>query len=125
MSWTATRMQTLGAALFVLALAHTFGTRWFEHLAHVRPAHAGLWHLLGEVEVVFGFWAMVPVMVLVLARGLVNRLAAWPPPAVLTNAAGLALLAAAFRLLRSSGQVSFSARKASARPCASAALGAW
>ena len=23
------------------------------------PRHAGLWHLLGEVEVVFGFWAMV------------------------------------------------------------------
>ena len=25
----------------------------------LHPEHAGFWHLLGEVEVVFGFWAMV------------------------------------------------------------------
>ena len=28
-------------------------------MAHTRPAHAGVWHLLAEVEIVFGFWAMV------------------------------------------------------------------
>jgi hypothetical protein len=28
-------------------------------LAHTRPAHAGAWHFLAEVEVVFGLWAMV------------------------------------------------------------------
>ena len=38
---------------------HTFATSAFEHLAHRQPSHAGLWHLLGEVEAVFGFWAMV------------------------------------------------------------------
>jgi hypothetical protein len=52
-------LQLLGAALFALAVIHTFSTKFFEHLAHTRPRHAGLWHLLGEVEVVFGFWAMV------------------------------------------------------------------
>jgi len=51
--------QLLGAALFGLALLHTFSTPFFERLAHARPAHAGLWHFLAEVEVVFGFWAMV------------------------------------------------------------------
>lgn len=54
-----TPIQLLGAVLFGLAVIHTFSTKFFEHLAHTRPRHAGLWHLLGEVEVVFGFWAMV------------------------------------------------------------------
>ena len=54
-----TFIQLVGAALFALAVIHTFSTKFFETLAHSRPRHAGLWHLLGEVEVVFGFWAMV------------------------------------------------------------------
>jgi len=44
---------------FALAVLHTFSAKFFEHLANTRPKHAGIWHLLGEVEVVFGFWAMV------------------------------------------------------------------
>mgnify|MGYP000272833867 FL=1 len=52
-----TSIQWLAAILFGLAIVHTFSTKFFEHLAHRQPAHAGLWHLLGEVEVVFGFWA--------------------------------------------------------------------
>lgn len=52
-------MNLISAALFALAIVHTFSTRFFEHLAHLRPRHAGLWHLLGEVEVVFGFWALI------------------------------------------------------------------
>ena len=31
----------------------------FERLSRKFPRHAGLLHFLGEVEVVFGFWAMV------------------------------------------------------------------
>ncbi len=54
-----TMLQIVAAVLFALALIHTFSTAFFEKLAHQRPAHAGVWHLLGEVEVVFGFWAMV------------------------------------------------------------------
>jgi hypothetical protein len=49
----------MAAGIFALAVIHTFSTKYFEHLAHTRPRHAGLWHLLGEVEVVFGLWAMV------------------------------------------------------------------
>jgi hypothetical protein len=56
----------IAAALFAVAVLHTFSTSFFERLAHTQPRHAGLWHLLGEVEVVFGFWAMV-LMVLMFA----------------------------------------------------------
>lgn len=51
-----------GAALFGLAVLHTFSTKHFEHLAHRSRKHAGLWHLLGEVETVFGLWALVLVL---------------------------------------------------------------
>lgn len=54
-----TWVEATGAALFGLAVLHTFSTRYFERLAHQHPAHSGLWHLLGEVETVFGFWAFV------------------------------------------------------------------
>ncbi|MEW6131563.1 MAG: putative Na+/H+ antiporter [Pseudomonadota bacterium] len=54
-----TTIQTVGAAIFAIAVLHTFSTKFFEHLAHTSKRHAGMWHLLGEVEVVFGFWAMV------------------------------------------------------------------
>ena len=45
-------IQLIGAVLFGVALLHTFSTQYFEHLAHIHPKHAGIWHLLGEVEVV-------------------------------------------------------------------------
>ena len=52
-------IEVVAAALFAFALVHTFSTKFFERLAHNHPRHAGLFHLLGEVEVVFGFWAVV------------------------------------------------------------------
>ena len=58
-------MQWAGAIIFAVAIIHTFSTKYFEKLAHERPAHAGIWHLLGEVEAVFGFWAMVLVVTMV------------------------------------------------------------
>ncbi len=64
-------VQLGGAILFVVAVAHTFSAKAFERLARAQPAHAGIWHLLGEVEAVFGFWAMVLIVYLALvgARG--------------------------------------------------------
>ena len=62
-------MQGLAALLFALALAHTFSTRFFERLAHRHTRHAGLWHLLGEIEVIFGFWAVVLVAVMAAVDG--------------------------------------------------------
>lgn len=56
---TPTTINLVSTAIFVLAVIHTFSTKFFEHLAHTSKNHSGIWHLLGEVEVVFGFWAMV------------------------------------------------------------------
>ena len=62
-------LEITAAGLFALAVLHTFSTRYFEHLAHTRTAHAGIWHLLGEVEAVFGFWAIVLVLFIAIAYG--------------------------------------------------------
>jgi len=62
-------MQTVGAVLFGLALLHTFCAKQFERLAHRHPRHAGLLHLLGEVEVVFGLWAFVLIASMALLAG--------------------------------------------------------
>lgn len=59
----------VAALIFALAVLHTFSTKLFAHLAHAQPRHAGLWHLLSEVEVVFGFWAFVLVVVLFALTG--------------------------------------------------------
>ncbi len=60
----------LSAGIFALALIHSFSTQYFEQLALRQPRHAGLWHLLGEVEVVFGLWATV---LMLLSWGLVGQ----------------------------------------------------
>jgi len=62
-------LEIVGAALFALAVIHTFSTGYFERLAHTRTAHSGVWHLLGEVETVFGFWAFVLLIFMALAYG--------------------------------------------------------
>ncbi|RAI42711.1 putative Na+/H+ antiporter [Rhodoplanes roseus] len=63
-------VELVASGLFAVALLHTFASSRFERLAHRPSPHAGLWHLLGEVEVVFGFWAMV----------LLVFMAAWTTP---------------------------------------------
>lgn len=55
-------IEYVATALFSLALLHTFLASRVEHLSHVYPRHAGLFHLLGEVEVVFGIWAAILVL---------------------------------------------------------------
>lgn len=64
-----TPLELIAAALFAVAIIHTFSTKLFEHLAHTHPTHAGIWHLLGEVEVVFGFWALVLALVMFALAG--------------------------------------------------------
>jgi Na+/H+ antiporter NhaD/arsenite permease-like protein len=61
----------LGASIiFAIAVLHTFFTGYFESLSKHSPRHAGLWHLLGEVEIVFGFWAAVLVIYITLITDL-------------------------------------------------------
>src|SRR5690606_11816175 len=62
-------IEIVATVLFALAIVHTFSTKFFLRLAHRQPAHAGSWHLLGEVEVVFGFWALVLVLAIALVDG--------------------------------------------------------
>jgi uncharacterized membrane protein len=62
-------IQLVGAVIFALALLHTFTAKSFEVLARRHPRHAGLFHLLGEVEVVFGFWAFVLIIAMALLGG--------------------------------------------------------
>ena len=55
-------VEILGTALFGLAVLHTFSVKIFQHLALRFPegsVQENLFHLLGEVEIVFGFWAGV------------------------------------------------------------------
>lgn len=62
-------IEVIAAALFAVALLHTFAAKLFERLSHRYPSHSGVFHLLGEVEVVFGFWAIVLVLVMALVSG--------------------------------------------------------
>ncbi|WP_315123223.1 putative Na+/H+ antiporter [Comamonas antarctica] len=62
-------IESVAAAVFAAALLHTFCAKQFERLSHRFPRHAGLFHLLGEVEVVFGFWAIVLIGLLALGQG--------------------------------------------------------
>jgi hypothetical protein len=66
---TPENIQVIAAVIFAVALLHTFAAKQFERLSHRYPRHAGLFHLLGEVEVVFGFWAIVLVLSMALLVG--------------------------------------------------------
>ena len=66
---SAPSIQWIAAALFAVALLHTFAAGRIARLAHRFPRHAGLIHLLGEVEVVFGFWAIVLVIAMAAIGG--------------------------------------------------------
>ena len=62
-------IEWVAAAIFAVALVHTFTAKQFERLSHRFPRHAGVFHLLGEVEVVFGFWAIVLVIAMATVAG--------------------------------------------------------
>lgn len=70
-----TAAELAATAIFCIAVLHTFSTKYFEHLARAQPRHAGIWHLFGEVEVVFGFWAMVLIASLAYIRDAGSALA--------------------------------------------------
>jgi Putative Na+/H+ antiporter len=55
-----TNAELLATILFGMAVLHTFSVKRFEHLATKFPEGSvgeNTFHLLGEVEVVFGLWA--------------------------------------------------------------------
>ena len=62
-------IEIIAAVLFALALIHTFAAKSLERLGEKSPRHAGLFHLLGEIEVVFGFWAFVFITIMAFVTG--------------------------------------------------------
>lgn len=62
-------INLIAAVIFALALIHTFAAKSIERLADHRPRHAGLFHLLGEIEVVFGLWAFVFISIMAFLSG--------------------------------------------------------
>lgn len=62
-------LEIVSVVIFALAIVHVFSVKYFEHLASMSEKHSGLLHLIGEVEVVFGFWAMVLVVFMFLIVG--------------------------------------------------------
>lgn len=61
--------QHVAAAIFAIAVLHTFSAKLFERLSHRYPNHHGVFHLLGEVEAVFGFWSIILFGWLIFAEG--------------------------------------------------------
>lgn len=57
-----TSLEIIAAVIFALAIIHIFSVKYFESIANRSDKHAGLFHLLGEIEVVFGIWAMILVI---------------------------------------------------------------
>ncbi len=64
-----TDINLIAAIIFGLALVHTFAAKTFERIADRSTKHAGLFHLLGEIEVVFGLWAFVLVATMAFVVG--------------------------------------------------------
>jgi len=68
-----TTAELLGTGFFALALVHTFSIKYFQNCALKYPegsVQENLFHLLGEVEVVFGLWAGILVAALAVESGL-------------------------------------------------------
>ncbi|MDR0441137.1 MAG: putative Na+/H+ antiporter [Candidatus Accumulibacter sp.] len=65
----------VAAALFTLAILHTFSAPYFEKIAHRCTEHAGVFHMLGEVEAVFGVWASIMLIIMCFMVGASDALA--------------------------------------------------
>lgn len=63
-------IEIIATLLFVLAIIHTFSVPVFAKLAHKPGPHAGVWHLMSEVEAVFGVWAAVLIVFMAATGGI-------------------------------------------------------
>ncbi|GAB2912956.1 putative Na+/H+ antiporter [Paralcaligenes ginsengisoli] len=62
-------IELVATILFAIAIIHTFSVPIFARMAHRGSRHAGLWHLLSEVEAVFGVWAFIVLVIMALMAG--------------------------------------------------------
>lgn len=70
-------IQYIATVCFALAVLHTFSVKFFQSLGNKYPegsARENLFHLLGEVEVVFGFWAGLFVIIFMLSVGVTDTI---------------------------------------------------
>ncbi len=63
-------IEIIATALFAIAIIHTFSVPYFAKRAHMGGPHSGLWHMLAEVEAVFGVWASVLIVFMGFSGGL-------------------------------------------------------
>ena len=61
--------QYIAATLFAIAILHTFLAASVAKVGHHYPKHEGLFHILGEVEAVFGIWSIILFGYLIYAEG--------------------------------------------------------
>ncbi|MEY3969757.1 MAG: hypothetical protein RL617_770, partial [Pseudomonadota bacterium] len=64
--------QHVAATLFAIAILHTFLAASVAKFGHHYPKHEGLFHILGEVEAVFGIWSIILFGYLIYAEGFGN-----------------------------------------------------
>lgn len=72
MNLSASPIEICATLCFALAILHTFMVKRFQHLAHAYPHGSvpeNFFHLLGEVEVVFGFWAGLFLCFMIFEKG--------------------------------------------------------
>lgn len=62
--------ELLATVLFGLAIIHTFSVPVFAKFADRPGPHQGMWHLLSEVEGVFGLWATIFLVFMAATGGL-------------------------------------------------------
>jgi hypothetical protein len=66
------QLEMIGTCIFALAVIHTFCVKKISQWSHRFPADSGLrafLHLAGEIEVVFGLWAAVFMLIHGLSNG--------------------------------------------------------
>jgi hypothetical protein len=62
-------VQVLATVLFGCAVLHTFSVSVFAKLSDKKGAHTGFWHLMAEVEVAFGVWAFLLIVLMACLAG--------------------------------------------------------
>jgi len=66
---SASLIQLIASIIFTIAILHTFSVKFFKKLAHQYPRHEKIFDMLGEVEIVFGFWAIILILIFFLLLG--------------------------------------------------------
>jgi hypothetical protein len=64
-----TTVHIVASAIFLITILHTFATKFFINLANQFPRYKNFLHMFGEVEFIFGFWALILVIILLFILG--------------------------------------------------------